>query len=99
MINQKSFFNSHAGGMTFARPYGFEIDFVRSPISGSAVWFFVIILKSIFTLIFEMKIYEKKFLDTKKIHFRSPIFINQHIFKWGKSPASLGNIWPRQRRS
>ena len=29
-------FNSHDGGMAFARPYGFEIDFVRDPISGSA---------------------------------------------------------------
>ena len=28
--------NSHAGGMTVARPYGFEIYFVRNPISGSA---------------------------------------------------------------
>ena len=31
--------NSHAVGMTVARPYGFEIDFVRNPISGSAAWF------------------------------------------------------------
>ena len=61
MINQKSFFNSHAGGMTFARPYGFEIDFVRSPISGSAAWFFVIILRFILTPIFETKLHEKKF--------------------------------------
>ena len=29
-------FNSHAGGMAVARPFGFEIDFVRNPISGSA---------------------------------------------------------------
>ena len=28
--------NSHAVGMAVARPYGFEIDFVRNPISGSA---------------------------------------------------------------
>ena len=26
--------NSHAGGMTVARPYGFEIDFVRNPFPG-----------------------------------------------------------------
>ena len=45
-------FNSQAGGMAVARPYGFEIDFVRNPISGSAAWFFVIILKFIFTHIF-----------------------------------------------
>ena len=28
-------FNSHAGGMAVARSYGFGIDFVRNPISGS----------------------------------------------------------------
>ena len=38
--------------MAVARPYGFEIDFVRIPISGSAAWFFVIILKFIFTAIY-----------------------------------------------
>ena len=46
--------------MAVARPNGFEIDFVRNLISGSAAWFFVIILKFIFTPIFELKIYEKK---------------------------------------
>ena len=66
--------NSHAGGMAVARPYGFEIDFVRNPISGSAAWFFVIILKFIFTLIFEIKLYEKKFLDIKKISFSKSDF-------------------------
>ena len=30
--------------MTVAQPYGFEIDFVRNPISGSTAGFFVIIL-------------------------------------------------------
>ena len=53
--------------MAVAPPYGFEIDFVRNPISGSAVGFFVLILKFISTSIFEIKIYEKKFHDTKKI--------------------------------
>ena len=33
---RKDWFNSQAGGMAVARPYGFEIDFVRNPISGSA---------------------------------------------------------------
>ena len=50
-------FNSHAVGMAVARPLGFEIDFVRNPISGSAAWFFVIILKFIFTAIFEIKVH------------------------------------------
>ena len=59
-------FNSQAGGMAVARPYGFEIDFVRNLISGSAAWFFVIIVKFIFTSIFKIKIFEKKFLTPKK---------------------------------
>ena len=36
--------NSNAVGMGDARPYGFEIDFVREPFSGSTARFFVIIL-------------------------------------------------------
>ena len=58
--------------MAVARPLGFEIDFVRKPISGSAAWFFVIILKIIFKPIFEIEIHGKKILDTKK---KFPIFI------------------------
>ena len=42
--------------MAVARPYVFEIDFVRNPISESAVWFFVI-NKFIFRPIFEIKIH------------------------------------------
>ena len=45
--------------MAVARYYGFEIDSVRNPISGSAAWFFGIILKFTFTPIFEIKIHEK----------------------------------------
>ena len=52
-------FNSHADGMDVAGPYGLEIDFVRNPFSGSAAWFFFIILKFIFTPIFEIRIKEK----------------------------------------
>ena len=68
----ENFVNSHAVGMPAAWPYfllvnGFKIDFVTNPISGSAAWFIVIILKSIFTPIFEIKIHEKKSLIAKKI--------------------------------
>ena len=56
---------SHAVGRAISRPYGFEIDYVRNPISEAAVLFFVIIHKCIFTSIFEIKINERKFLDTK----------------------------------
>ena len=65
--------------MAFLRSNDFEIDFMRNPIFGSAASFFVIILKLIFTSIFEIKIYGKNFLDTKKFYFWNPIFINQHI--------------------
>ena len=70
----------HAGGMAVERPYGFEIDFVRNPISGSASWIFVIILKFIFIPIFEIEIHAKKFLDAKKIStlksdFHKPAYI------------------------
>ena len=60
--------------MAVARSYGFEIDFVGNPISGSAAWFFIIILKFIFTPIFEIKIYEKNSLTQKKISFLKPDF-------------------------
>ena len=46
--------NFYAVGVAVARQYGFEIDFVRNPIFGSAAGFFVIILKFIFTIIFEI---------------------------------------------
>ena len=52
--------------MAVAQPLDFEIDFVRNPISGSAAWLFVIIIKFIFKAIFEIKNYVKKFLGTKK---------------------------------
>ena len=68
------FTNAHAVGMAVAQPLGFEIDFVRNPFSGSAAWFFVIILKFIFTAIFEIKNHVKKFLGTKKISFSKPDF-------------------------
>ena len=45
--------------MAFEQPYGFEFAFVRNPISGSAAWFFVNILKLISEPIFKIKIYEK----------------------------------------
>ena len=68
------FFNSHAVGMAVAQPLDFEIDFARNPISGSAAWFFVIIVKFIFTAIFEIKNHVKKFFGTKQISFSKPDF-------------------------
>ena len=52
----------------------FQIDFARKPISGSAAYFFLIILKLIFTSIFEIKNHVKKLLGTKKISFSKPDF-------------------------
>ena len=40
---------------------GSKIDFSGEPIFELASWFFLIILKFIFTPIFEIKIHEKKF--------------------------------------
>ena len=40
--------------MAVARPLGFEIDFARNPIFGSAACFFVIILKVILKSIIEI---------------------------------------------
>ena len=58
--------NSNACGMAVARPYGFESDSVRNPISGSAAWFFFMILKLIFTPIFEIKIDEQIIFEIRK---------------------------------
>ena len=38
--------DSHAVGLVVAWPYGLVIDFMRNPIHGSAVWFFVIVSAS-----------------------------------------------------
>ena len=64
--------NSNAVAMADAQPYGLEIDDVRNLISGLAAWFFLIILKFILTLIFEIKIYERKFINIKKIREFDP---------------------------
>ena len=55
--------------MAVAQPLGFEIDFVRNPLSGSAAWFFFFILKFIFTAIFEIKVHVKKFIHQIIIYF------------------------------
>ena len=87
--------NSHAGGMVVAWLNGFEIDFVRNPISWSAAWFSNIILKFIFTPIFEIKIHEKNSLTPKKFHFRDPILTNINKFKTFLKIQNLpSKIWP-----
>ena len=55
-------------------PIGSKIDSKGDPIFESAARFFFIILKFISTSIFEIKIDEKKFLDTKKISFSKADF-------------------------
>ena len=60
--------------MAAEHPDGLRIDFVKSPISGSAARFFVIILEFILTQIFEIKIHAKIFFNTKKISFLDFIF-------------------------
>ena len=67
--------------MAVERHYRFDTDFVRNPISGSAAWFFVIILKFIFKLIFEIKLHEK-IRDTKS---RTKLIrFDQILFQWRK---------------
>ena len=61
-------FNSHAVDIAVAWSYGFEIDFVRNLSPESAAGFFIIILKLIFTPIFEIKNHQES-LDTKKFWF------------------------------
>ena len=68
LFRTQLFINFNAVGMAIARPYSFEIDFVRNSICGSA-GFFNIILKFILTPIFEIKIYEKKSLKQKNSIF------------------------------
>ena len=67
--------------MAVARQYDFEINFVRNPIFGSAAWFFVIMLKFIFTLILE--IHEKNPWH-EKMSFSMPHWIK---IEWGTSTA------------
>ena len=69
-------FKSHAVGMAVEGQNGFGIDFLRNAFSGSAAWFFVIILKFNFTPIYDIEISEKKFFDTKKISFFKTDFHN-----------------------
>ena len=52
--------------MAVAQPLDFEIDFARNLISRPGAWFLVIVLKFIFTAIFEIENHVKKFLGTKK---------------------------------
>ena len=84
--------NSQAAGMAIAQALDFEIDSAKNPTSRSAAWFFIIILKFIFTAIFEIKNHVKNFLAPKKFHkdhsraekieifIRIEIFISIEIF-------------------
>ena len=67
-------FNSQAVGVDSWVQSALKSILKGESISESAAWFFVIILKFIFTSIFEIKIHEKKFLDTKKISFSKADF-------------------------
>ena len=68
--------NHNAVGMAVAWPGGFEIDFVRNPISGSAEWFFVIIMFHFYTHLRNQNLW-KKIFDTKKIIFKSRFLLNR----------------------
>ena len=72
-------FNSQAVGMDSWVHSALKSILRGDPIFESSAWFFVIILKFIFTSIFEIKIHEKNSLIPKKFHFRRPIFNKHHI--------------------
>ena len=58
-----------------ASQIGSKIDFKGDPIFESAAWFFVIILKYIFTSIFETKIHVKNSLRPKNFIFEGQFLI------------------------
>ena len=72
--------NSQAVGWNSWVPTALKSIFWGDLIFESAVWFFVIILKFIFTPIFKIIMHEKNSLTPKKFHFRRPFFINQHRY-------------------
>ena len=74
MMKGNFYFKSHAVGMAVAQPLDFEIDFAKNSISESAAWFFVIILKFIFTAIVEIKNHVKNSVAPKKNSFSNPDF-------------------------
>ena len=80
--------------MAVARPHGFDIDFVRNPIAGSPARFFVIILKFIFTPIFEIKIHEKNFLGTEKISFSNSDY-HKATYIYLKIISSIKTVYSR----
>ena len=66
--------NSQAVGMDSWVQSALKSILREDRIFESAAWFFVIILKLIFTSIFEINIHEEKFLHTKKISFSEADF-------------------------
>ena len=68
------FFNTQAVGMDSWVHSALKSILGGDPIFESSSWFFGIILKFILTFIFEIKIHEKKFLDTEKISFSKADF-------------------------
>ena len=64
---------------------GFKIDYVENRIFGSAAFFSSLSL-NLFLHPFLNQNFSKKFLDTKKFHFRRPIFthLQLHYFWWEK---------------
>ena len=76
------------------QPTGFKIDFVRNLISGSAEWFFIIILKFILTSTFEIKIYKKIPWHEKKLIFEGVYRQRIHyltLTAWEKK--LWGHVW------
>ena len=75
------YFNSQAVGWDSWVSSALKSILWRGPIFDRAAWFFIIILKFIFTPIFWIQIHEKKFLDTKKISFSKADFYKPSSFE------------------
>ena len=79
MLDSRKVINLQGCRARLVSPIVSKIDLKGDPIFQSAAWFFVIILKFVFTSIFEKKIHEKKILDTKKISCPNPNWTHESI--------------------
>ena len=83
----KIYFNSQAVGWDSWVPSALKSIFWGVPIFESAAWFFVIILKFTFTLIFEIQIHEKNFPDTNK-NFEGRFLYSDTIY-YNRAPLNI----------
>ena len=93
MVNDMYLFNTQAVGMDSWVQSALKSILRGDSIFESAAWFFIIILKFIFTSIFEIKIHEKKILDTKKISFLKADFYETTEINMLSKSYSIERKW------